>query len=95
MKVLKINASDVVGSRFNGFDIRTLLAERGVETHHLVWNRVSDDPASSRFFDVPGSRIWNSAVGRIERKSSIHSRLQWQSFATPLSPRFREADLVH
>lgn len=95
MKVLHINSGDVVGSRFNGFDVRHLLVERGIDTHHLVWNRISEDPASSRIFDVPGSRAVNRAVGRLERNLAIHSRLQWQSFVTPLLKQFRNADVVH
>jgi glycosyltransferase involved in cell wall biosynthesis len=95
MKVLQINFSDVIGSRFNGFDLRHLLGEAGIESHHLVWKKLSDDPSSSFFFDVPGSRTATNALGGIEARLSIHSRLQIQSFSLPLHRAFREADVVH
>ncbi len=95
MKVLQVNSSDIIGSRFNGFDIRGLLADQGIKSHHLVWNKISKEAASSRFFDVPGSRLAMQILARVERFFSIHSRLQWQSFLLPLHREFREADVVH
>lgn len=95
MRVLQINSSDVVGGRFNGFDIRDRLRDEGIESKHLVWTKLSSDPTSKAFLDWPGSRILNRAVGRAERQLSIHSRLQIQSFAVPLEREFREADVVH
>lgn len=95
MKVLQLNSSDVIGSRFNNFDIRHLLEAQGVESHHLVWKKLSDSPSSGLFFDVPGSRRVTSLAGRLEASLSIHSRLQYQSFALPLHQAFRDADLVH
>jgi glycosyltransferase involved in cell wall biosynthesis len=95
MKVLQVNSSDMIGSRFNGFDIRGLLADQGITSHHLVWNKINKDGASSRFFNVPGSRLATMGLTRVERFFSIHSRLQWQSFLLPLHSEFREADVVH
>jgi glycosyltransferase involved in cell wall biosynthesis len=95
MKVLQVNSSDIIGSRFNGFDIRGLLANQGIRSHHLVWNKISNEAVSSRFFDVPGSRFAMQVLARVERFFSIHSRLQWQSFLLPLHREFREADVVH
>jgi len=95
MRVLQVNAGDIVGVRFNNYGIKDLLAERGVDSRHLVWNRLSDDPAVGKIFDYPGSRRLNDAVSRLERDLSIHSTLQLHSFALPLQKVFREADLVH
>lgn len=60
-----------------------------------MWNKLSDSPDSRLFFDVPGARLANNVIQRIESKLSIHSRLQWQSYALALTKAFREADLVH
>jgi glycosyltransferase involved in cell wall biosynthesis len=95
MKILQISSSDIIGSRFNGFDVRHLLREAGIESHHLVWNKLSDDPSSSFIFGLPGSRTVTKALGGIEAQLSIHSRLQIQSFGLPLHRAFREADVVH
>ena len=95
MKVLQINSSDLVGSRFNGFDIRHLLALEGIGSHHMVWNKQSVSDASSPFFAIPGSRNATKVLGRIEQAFSIHSRLQLQSWTLPMHRRFQEADVVH
>jgi glycosyltransferase involved in cell wall biosynthesis len=95
MKVLQLNQSDSIGSRFNGFDIRHLLAKDEVESHHLVWNKLSDSESSSSFFDIPGSRRATRILGRVEDAFSFHSRLQLQSLTLPLYRKFRNADVVH
>lgn len=95
MKVLQINSSDVIGGRFNNFELRGRLAEEGIESRHLVWTKLSDGPASDRFANLPGSRLVNRAIGKAEQRFSVHSRLQLQSFATPLHRAFREAEVVH
>ncbi|WP_248313035.1 glycosyltransferase [Bosea sp. F3-2] len=84
-----------MGSRFNNFDIRHLLAAEGIESTHLVWSKLSDSPDSRLFFEVPGARLANRVISRIESRLSIHSRLQWQAYALALSGAYREADLVH
>jgi glycosyltransferase involved in cell wall biosynthesis len=95
MKVLQINSSDLIGSRFNGFGIRHLLKAEGIDTHHLVWQKQSDSESSSRLFDIRGARTATNILGRLEHAFSFHSRLQLQSFAIPLYREFRDADVVH
>jgi glycosyltransferase involved in cell wall biosynthesis len=95
MKVLNVNSSDVIGSRFNNFDIRDLLVAEGIQPRYLVWNKLSSSSSSELFFDTPGSRKAAKKIGRIETYLSIQSRLQYQSFSLPLHRAFRDADLVH
>src|ERR1700692_217437 len=95
MKVLQVNSSDLIGSRFNGVDGRHLLAAEGIQSHHLVWKKQSDSESSSLFFDTPGSRRATRILGRAEQTLSLHSRLQLQSFTLPLHRAFSDADVVH
>ncbi|WP_284268641.1 glycosyltransferase [Bradyrhizobium iriomotense] len=95
LKVLQINSSDIIGSRFNGFDVRELLAAEGVSSHHLVWNKLSESRSSTRLFSIPGSRLLTKTLGRFERAMSVHSRLQPSSFSIPFHRAFRDADVVH
>lgn len=95
MKVLQISSSDVIGSRFNGYALRQLLAENDIQSHHLVWNKLGKGDGSSHFFPLPFSRQATAVLNRVERVFSMHSRLQLQSFTLPLHPAFKEADLVH
>src|SRR5690349_9921563 len=95
MKVLQVNTSDLVGRRFNGFDVRNLLAEKGIQSRHLVWSKLNDGDFSTLFFDVPGSRTATKILGNMEQAFSFHSRLQLQSLTLPLHRAFRYADVVH
>jgi glycosyltransferase involved in cell wall biosynthesis len=95
IKVLQVNSSDVIGSRFNNFALRELLAANDVRSRHLVWKKHSDDEASVQFFNVPGSKLAVRALDRVERELSLQSRLFPQSFTLPLHRDFREADIVH
>jgi glycosyltransferase involved in cell wall biosynthesis len=95
MRVLQVNFGDVIGSRFNNFGIRHLLAEEGIAVTHLVWKQLSNDPEVAPIFAYPGSRFLNRKLDALERELSIHSVLQLHSFALPMQRAFRRADLVH
>jgi glycosyltransferase involved in cell wall biosynthesis len=99
MRVVQVNSADIVGRRFNGYDARTYLAAEGIHSNHLVWTRTGTDPSVVKLFDVRGirlaTRLATRAVSQVERRLSIHSLLQLQSFALPLHKTFRHADLVH
>ena len=59
MKVLQVNSSDVIGGRFNGFEIRGLLADKGITSHHLVWNKISKEGCVEPFFPFAGQSSGN------------------------------------
>jgi glycosyltransferase involved in cell wall biosynthesis len=95
MKVLYVGSSDLVGGRFNGYAAREFLDAEGIASGHLIWNPKSGADNVETLFDVPGLRLATGALRRVERRLSIHSLLQLQSFALPLHRAFRAADLVH
>ncbi len=95
MKVLQINSSDFLGSRFNGFGIRDRLEQRGVESRHLVWRRQSNDPNVDLAYDYPLRRHIAWGLNQVEYQLGIQSMLQMQWITLPLNPRFRSADVVH
>jgi glycosyltransferase involved in cell wall biosynthesis len=95
MNVLYVGSSDIVGSRFNGFAARDSLSAENIDSRHLVWNAKSDSTHVQPMFNIPGSRQAMRALARVERRMSIHSMLQLQSFALPIHQAFRAADVVH
>jgi glycosyltransferase involved in cell wall biosynthesis len=95
MKVLYVSASDLVGSRFNGYATRDFLRAEDIESKHLVWNARSDSADVRTMLDIPGLRLATHAVGLLERSISAHSVLQLHSFALPAHRAFRTADIVH
>jgi glycosyltransferase involved in cell wall biosynthesis len=95
MKVLNVGSGDIVGGRFNGYSASKFLDAENIESRHLVWNAKSKAPNVQAMFDIPGSRLATRALGLVERRLSIHSMLQLQSFALPAHKAFRDADVVH
>jgi glycosyltransferase involved in cell wall biosynthesis len=95
MKVLNIGSSDIVGGRFNGYCASEFLAAEKIESRHLVWNAKSNAPNVQAMFNIPGSRLATRALGWFERRLSLHSIVQLQSFALPAHKAFRDADVVH
>ena len=95
MKLVQINRSDVTGGRFNGYALRDLLSNRGVESTHLVWDKTIDDPRVKRLLPFPGSRALNKKLHEMEIRRSKHAEMSLQSFAIPMQKEFQEADVVH
>lgn len=95
MKVVQINRADIIGGRFNNYNLRDAWREHGVQSSHLVWEKAGEDPRVKLLFPFRGSRFINRALSKLERELSMHSMLQLQSFALPLHREFREADVAH
>ncbi|SIR14598.1 Glycosyltransferase involved in cell wall bisynthesis [Rhizobium sp. RU33A] len=94
--VLQINSGDLIGRRFNGYDLHPHLLSRGIRSSQLVyWNKQSDADFVSKAFDYPGNRYVTRGFMKLEQKLSMHARLQPHSWALPLHKRFRDADLTH
>lgn len=96
MKLLQINRTDSLGSRFNGLSIADMLAARGIESSHLVWNRFGPpDPRVAVAYDHPLKDYYTWAVNQLEGMLSVQSMLHLQSLFFGWNPAFRAADLVH
>jgi glycosyltransferase involved in cell wall biosynthesis len=96
MKVVQINSGDLMGRRFNGFDLKRHLEQFDVDSKLLVyWNKKSDAPFVSQAFSYPGSRYVTRALNIIERQASLHARLHPHSWALTMHKAVREADLMH
>jgi glycosyltransferase involved in cell wall biosynthesis len=96
MKVVQINSGDLMGRRFNGFDLKRHLEQFDVDSKLLVyWNKNSNAPFVSRAFSYPGSRYITRALNIIEKQASLHARLHPHSWALTMHEAVREADLMH
>ncbi|TIX87105.1 glycosyltransferase family 4 protein [Rhizobium sp. P44RR-XXIV] len=96
IKAVQINSGDLIGRRFNGFDLRPYLQTHGIATSQLVyWNKQSDADFVSKAFDYPGSRIVTRGLMQIENRLSLHARLQPHSWTLPYHAKVREADIAH
>lgn len=96
IKVVQVNSSDLMGRRFNGYDLHPYLAEQGVDSKQLVyWNKLSDADFVSKAFDYPGNRFITRGFMRVEQKYSMHARLQPHSWSLPYHKVVRQADIAH
>jgi glycosyltransferase involved in cell wall biosynthesis len=95
LRLLQVTSVDTVGSRFNGLALRERLAEQGIESRHLVWEKRSDSPAVRQFLPVPGLRAASTLLQTAEHVMSRHARWQPQSWLLSRDPWFRWADVVH
>ena len=95
MKLVQINVNDRFGERFNGLAMTGPLAEAGIESTHLVWNRTVEEPHVRTLLPYPGVRGFNATVQALEERWSLKSMLQVQSFALAAQAEFRRADVAH
>lgn len=96
INVVQVNSGDLMGRRFNGYDLTPHLKARGVRSKQLVyWNKQSDADFVSKMFDYPGNRYVTRGLNIVERRLSLHARLQPQSWTLPMHGVVRQADLLH
>lgn len=96
IRVVQVNSGDLIGRRFNGYDLRPYLLENNIESSQLVYfNKQSDADFVFKAFDYPGNRYVTRAVMMLEERLSLHARLQPHSWALPLHQTVQQADLVH
>jgi glycosyltransferase involved in cell wall biosynthesis len=94
--VVQINSGDVIGRRFNGYDLTPYLNDLGIQSSHLVfWNKQSDVPFVHQMFPYPGSLRLTRALNQLEDRMSTHARFHPQSWFLPAHKTFRTADLAH
>lgn len=95
MNLLQVGNTDLVGSRFNGFELHRQLRAQGFNSQYGVWKKESDDADTWEFARLPGRRITDGLVRRAETLLSVQSLLYPFAFSLPLDARFRTADIVH
>jgi glycosyltransferase involved in cell wall biosynthesis len=96
MKVVQISSGDLMGRRFNGFDLKQHLEAFDVDSKLLVfWNKHSDAKFVSQAFPYPGHRYITRGLSIFESEISLHARLHPHSWALMMHKAVREADIMH
>ncbi len=96
INVVQINSGDLIGRRFNGYDLKPYLHSHDVNSTQLVyWNKQSDADFVSKAFDYPGNRYVTRGFMQFEQKLSMHARIQPHSWTLPYHQKMRKADLAH
>lgn len=96
IKVTHVNSGDLIGRRFNGYDLKPHLSNLGVETSQLVyWNKQSNADFVHQAFSYPGSRKITRGLNLLEQRLSLHAKLHPHSWALPYHDEIKNADIVH
>lgn len=96
LKLLNISSNDLIGQRFNGFDIRDQLLTRGIEAElGTFWTSDSNKDWSFNLFPGRTTRVVAELVRGVEVITGHQNRFQFWSKAIIDEPRFQAADVVH
>ena len=95
MNVLHVNYEDLHGRRFNGYDLLSELASRGVVGKQAVLSKLSANPAVVSLCGEPGDAALQEATIQAERGHSMDHLLYPWGRVLAGTPEFRNADVVH
>ena len=92
-RVLQVTLRDLVGQRFNGYQLHQALRGRNWDSSMLVVEKQSDDPRVHAHTRIGGTFAWGLYAA--ERVSSLQGLLSPLALTIPLRRCFRDADVVH
>ena len=94
---LQISDTDIVGSRFNGYNLMQYLHKRGIACNYYVQQKESDHDSVSDFFSFKNTAYptaYNSA-NNLNNNFSTRSFYHALSYELLFDRRFLEADIIH
>ncbi len=91
--ILQVTLRDLVGQRFNGYQLHQSLHARGRDSRMLVVYKRSDDARVHGHSRVGG--WFGGGLYAAERVSSLQGLLSPMALTVPLRRCFRDADVVH
>lgn len=95
MKILQVTHTDLVGKRFNGYELSRHLRSVGHDSRNCVWRKESRDPGTWELWPTRYKTLLNTLWKSFERRTSVQALLHPAAFALAADRRFRWADVVH
>lgn len=96
MNILQVGNTDIVGRRFNGFDINLWLNAKGHFAQQCVWQKQGNGQNTWELIEQSSLRErTHRFLSSIELKLGIQSLLYPYSFKLMFDQRFNSADVVH
>ncbi|MCL2403066.1 MAG: glycosyltransferase [Coriobacteriia bacterium] len=95
MNVLHVNNIDLIGRRFNGYDLIEDLEELGHKAHQCVLTKQSKNPKVIELLSCENDQLYHKDLQSFEKCKS------WQNLIYPWArllvnlPEFKQADIVH
>ena len=95
MRIVHVNDADLVGRRFNGYDLLSALEPRGIRSAQIVLTKRSDDPRVVGLRDRPGDNELHLGVTEVERSRGMSNLLYPWGRVLSQTDEFKSADVVH
>lgn len=95
MKVVYINDNDLLGRRFNGYDLQKVLNKKGIDAKQLVVAKASKDRNVDTIFKTSGSHFVRQKCREFEERMSIQSLIYPFGESILTNKYFVNADIVH
>ena len=95
MNVLHVNNVDLLGNRFNGYDMQVALNAQGITANQVVMERMSDDPHTFALANSFNEPFMRNRITECERGTSLHAMLYPYLFKLMDMDIFKKADVVH
>ena len=96
MKILEVNSVDLVGNRFNGYDMIDIIGDKEFDIKQAVVNKMSDNPKVVELITNNAYKIiYDKFVYYEEPKQSIKNILSITTPALIHSKEYKEADIIH
>lgn len=95
-KCLQISDNDIIGNRFNGYDLGKYLRHENIECNYLVWRKDSDDNSVYEISANDEDRQTVHEFGlKLNHEYSTQASFFPFSYDVLSDPKFLEADVIH
>ena len=95
MKILQVGHSDLIGRRFNGYDLNKFLRANKIQCQNCVHSKLSDDNSTWQLYSIKNKKYVDFLNKYIEKKISLQSILTPWAFKLLFDKRFTSSDLIH
>ena len=95
MKIVHVNNVDLVGNRFNGYDLQIALNKLGIEAKQFVMEKYSSDENVISLIDQREEPFLNETIKRFKKDIDIQIMSYPYLLKLKNHPFFQNADIVH
>lgn len=95
MNILHVNNVDLIGNRFNGYDMQIALNSKGIVSNQVVMDRMGNDPHTICLTEYRNDSFLQTRIMKCEDQLSLHAMLYPYLFRLMEMPVFKQADIVH
>jgi len=95
MKAVQVSDYDLLGNKFNGYDLHLMLKNKGIDSYHLTINKDSDSNTTCLLNDAKTLNHLKQTLDQIQSQYLISSFLCSFSFDILYNEHFLNSDIVN